>query len=185
MSTAAVILAAGIGHRFVGSTHKLLAPFRGRPLVTWAVEHALDADLDAVAVVTGATGLDGILPPQVVQIHNHEWQEGQATSVQAAVAWAREVGHDAVVIGLGDQPLVPGSAWAAVASADSPIAIASFGGARRPPVRLDRSVWPLLPTAGDAGARILMARRPELVREVSCSGEPADVDTVEELAQWT
>jgi molybdenum cofactor cytidylyltransferase len=185
MSTAAIVLAAGAGHRFGGDQHKLLATFRGRPLVSWAVDHALAAGLDDTVVVTGAIDLVGALPSAVRMIENAHWAEGQATSLQAGVTWARDAGFDAVVIGLGDQPLVPPEAWRAVGASTSPIAVATFDGRRRPPTRLARSVWALLPVDGDEGARAVMAEHPELVKAVACPGQAIDIDTVEDLARWS
>jgi CTP:molybdopterin cytidylyltransferase MocA len=184
MTVAAVVLAAGGGTRFGGPGHKLLAGFRGRPLVWWALAAAEAARLDEVAVVVGAVDLGVAVPEGVRVIENPDWTSGQASSLQSAVSWAFERQHEAVVVGLGDQPLVPSSAWAAVAASASPVAVATFHGQRRPPVRLDRSVWSLLPTAGDEGARVLMKQRPDLVREVICEGQPADIDYEEDLNQW-
>ena len=185
MTIAAVILAAGEGSRFAGPIHKLLAEIDGRPIVATAVGAALEAGLDETIVVVGAVDLDAVLPAEVTIVRNPAWQTGQASSLQAAIRRADESGHDAVVVGLGDQPFVPAAAWRAVADCGAPVGVATFMGKRRPPVRLDRSVWPLLPIDGDEGARVLLRGRPDLVSEVACDGEPADVDTTEDLARWT
>jgi CTP:molybdopterin cytidylyltransferase MocA len=185
MSTAGILLAAGGGSRFEGAEHKLLAAFRGRPLVCWALSAATDAGFDEVAVVVGSVDLGVLVPAGVSVIENPDWASGQASSLQTAVSWAGARDHAAIVIGLGDQPLVPSSAWTAVGSTPSPIAVATFEGKRRPPVRLAREVWPLLPAAGDEGARVLMGERPDLVREVVCEGQPADIDNKEDLHRWS
>jgi molybdenum cofactor cytidylyltransferase len=182
------VLAAGAGARFAasgGDGHKLLARVGEHRLVDLAVGAALASGAGPVAVVVGASPV-GDLPGDVEVIANPDWAGGIATSVQAAVHWA-EGRADAVVIGLADQPGVRADAWRAVAAApdDPPIAVATYGGRRGNPVRLHRSVWPLLPVTGDAGARALFAERPHLVGEVRCDGDPADVDTVEDLHRWS
>ena len=180
MSTAAIVLAAGGGTRFGGDGHKLLATFRGKPLVAWALEAA--GALDDLIVVTGA--VDVPIPAGAREVRNQRWAEGQATSLAAGIATAGD--HDAVVVGLGDQPLIPAEAWRLVAAADAtPIAVATYGGIRRNPVRFAAEVWPLLPTEGDEGARSLLRSRAELVSEVACPGEPADMDNQEDLATWS
>jgi molybdenum cofactor cytidylyltransferase len=181
MTIAAVLLAAGSGSRFGGDSHKLLADMNGKPLIQWAVENILGAEFEDTYVVVGGTDMLEVLPDAVVIVENHSWSDGQALSLQTGIAAAAADGHTTVVVGLGDQPLVPASAWRAVADSEGPIVTASFGGDRSPPVKLDEQVWQLLPLEGDEGARSLLRSRPELVTEIACEGSPFDVDTLADL----
>jgi CTP:molybdopterin cytidylyltransferase MocA len=185
MTTLAVVLAAGGGTRFTGPTHKLLAPLRGKPVVQWALEHAVAAGLDETIVVTGAVDLGTLVPAGVEVVHNPRWAEGQATSLQAAVAHAREHSHDSLVIGLGDLPGIPPEAWRRVADSGADLATAVVAGQRTPPVRIGAALWDELPTAGDEGARVLLRNRPDVVVPVTCPGTPVDIDTAEDLVQWS
>lgn len=190
MTVAGVVLAAGAGQRFAssgGTGHKLLALLDGQPLVTHVQHAALAAGLDEVVLVQGAVDLSAHRLDGVTLLHNDRWAEGIATSLHTAVAHAAAVGHDAVVVGLADQPRVSADAWRTVAAAPDapPIAVAVYDGRRGNPVRLAAAMWPLLPETGDEGARSLMRRRPDLVREVPCIGQAWDVDTVEDLERWS
>jgi CTP:molybdopterin cytidylyltransferase MocA len=184
MNTAAVVLAAGGGSRFDGG-HKLLAAHEGHPLIWWSVSNALYAGISPTWVVVGAVDLTEFLPPGASVLWSPHWARGQAASLQIAVEAAAEEGLDAIVVGLGDQPAVEPDAWKAVASSDAPIAVATYDGQRRNPVRLSSAVWPLLPTDGDVGARAIMQERPDLVTEIPCQGDPRDIDTREDLERWT
>ena len=190
MSAASVVLAAGAGTRFEGETSKLLVPIDGVALVRRCVDAALAAGLAETVVVVGADA-DQVVAAlatddDLTVLRNDDWADGIATSLHAAIEHARAAGHDAVVVGLGDQPGIPAEAWAAVAAAtDTPIAVATYDGRRRNPVRLAATVWDSLPTTGDEGARALMRLRPDDVTPVACQGDPHDVDTREDLARWS
>lgn len=185
MTIAAVVLAAGAGSRFEGDSHKLLAPFRHKPLVEWAVASAVQAGLDEVYVICGAVPLQGVVDDSVTFVENHSWSEGQSTSLRAAVHVATEHEHEAIVVGLGDMPLVPASAWRAVADAPGQLVTATFRGKRCPPVKIDQELWGLLPISGDEGARAIMRLRPDLVDEVACEGNAIDIDTRGDLSRWS
>ncbi|HEY3483768.1 MAG TPA: nucleotidyltransferase family protein [Ilumatobacteraceae bacterium] len=180
-TTLAALLAAGASSRFADG-HKLLADLRGARLVDVTVATMLAAAIGPAVVVTGAVDLD--LAADVEKVHNPRWAQGQATSMQCAIDAARRAGATAIVVGLADQPFVTVEAWRAVAASSAPIAVASYEGRRGNPVRLHESVWHLLPTTGDEGARALMRVRPDLVEPVPCAGSAADIDTLEDLQRW-
>lgn len=190
-ATVAVVLAAGGARRYGGDAdHKLLAEIDGRTLATHAIDAAREAAIGPVIVVTGPVRLTELISdPDAIdaldEVENPRWADGQATSLSAAIDAADRLGAEAIVVGLADQPGIPASAWRAVAAAvDAPIGVATYGGRRRNPVRLHRSVWPLIERDGDAGARTLIGLRPDLVREIPCAGSPADIDTLEDLRRW-
>lgn len=198
-----MVLAGGAGTRFVRSgrarstVHKLDAVLPAtstepaESIAERAVRHVSNAGIGPVIVVVG-----GWTPPHgrtddatfgtrdTRLVINPDWHDGQITSVRAGLLAATELGADRVVIGLADQPFVSADAWRTVAAGPGPICVASYGGRRGNPVALDASVWSMLPESGDEGARGLMRIRPDLVREVACSGSPDDIDTYEDLHRW-
>ena len=189
MTLTAVLLAAGGGTRFAGSTHKLLATLDGTTVFQRSLDNVVAAGLAHVVVVTGAVDftIDGDLP-SVTKVHNPLWADGQAGSLHAGLDVAAAHHSDYAVVGLADQPFVGAQAWRAIAQSPStaPIVVATYGGVRGPnPVRLHSSVWSQIPTVGDEGARSLMRLHPDWIDEVACDGSAADIDTLEDLRQWT
>jgi molybdenum cofactor cytidylyltransferase len=188
LSVAVAVLAGGRGSRLDSDTPKPLLEVAGRPLVAWALEAAMASGLRPVVLVTGYRGgaVAGAAPPGVVVVRAPRWRSGIAHSLRAGLGalqgWAQA---DAVCVGLADQPRVGAEAYrrlAAAHEAGAELAVATYGGRRGNPVLLGRSLWPeALELTGDVGARTLMSRHP--VTEVDCSGtgDPADVDTLEDL----
>ena len=177
-----ILLAAGGGSRFGGSHHKLLTSVAGKTVFEWALQSALAANIGPVAVVWGSVELPRYEGSEAVTyLHNEAWTTGMASSVQCALQWASERGLQSVVIGLGDQPCIPPSAWIAVANSTSPLAVATYQGVRANPVKLHAEFFALVPQTGDEGARSLLRSHPELVAEVPCIGSGIDVDHVEDI----
>jgi nicotine blue oxidoreductase len=183
-----VLLAAGAGSRFGGG--KLLASFRGRPLIEAALSGLRESPVDEIIVVVGAEGerLRSIAAKYRARVvENPAWEEGMSTSVRAGIrACAPEV--RAALISLADQPLVGTGAVERLVEAfegGAEVAVATYEGEPRNPTLFARGVWPLLESelSGDKGARVFLRRYPELVTAVPCDGiaNPADVDTVEDL----
>jgi molybdenum cofactor cytidylyltransferase len=184
-----VLLAAGGGSRFAGRTHKLLHVLAdGRTVSAHAIDHAVEAGVGPVLVVTGAVQVP--VPSGVHTLHHAGWREGQATSLAAAIDHAGRLDVTHVLLALADQPGIPPEAWRRIATyeetpGDEVIVVASYDGRRGPhPVRLHRSAWPLLPRTGDDGARSLIRDQAHLVHEVACPGSAADIDTLEDVTRW-
>jgi molybdenum cofactor cytidylyltransferase len=189
-TTAVAVLAAGRGSRVVGAgdTPKPLLELHGKPLVRWALDAAMDSGLRPVVLVVGHQGskVGRVVPQGVAVVRARGWRSGIALSLRTALdaleGWA-QVG--AVCVGLADQPRIGAEAYrrlAAAYDAGATLAVATYGGARANPVLLARSLWPAArQLGGDEGARVLMRTHP--VVEVGCdgTGDPQDVDTLEDL----
>lgn len=185
MTSAAVVLAAGLGRRYGGT--KQLALVGGRALVTHAVAVALDADVHEVVVVLGhdADRVRRTLPddPLVRTVVNPDPARGLASSLGCGVAGlGPEV--DRLVVLLGDQPGIDPEHVRQVLDA-----VQGYEAARTRyrdgaghPVAFARSVFGQLQAIeGDVGARELLDRLATSEVEVDRS-RPPDVDTAEDLA---
>ena len=187
VKVAGALLAAGSGSRFLGATHKLLAEIGGEPVVAHAARSMMSADLDGHLLVAGAIDLGTTLKEfsGLTVVENPDFRRGIASSLSVAIDWANSKEFDVLIVGLADQPGVSTTSWERLSNNSSPIAVANYDGSPGNPVRLERSIWPLLPRTGDEGARVLLRTRPELVEQVTCEGSPDDIDTVEDLSQWS
>lgn len=177
---AAVVLAAGAGRRFGGP--KQLAPFRGRPLLEHALDAASAAPVDDVVVVLGAHApeiLAAVALSRARPVLCEGWQHGQAAALRAGLLATGAA--DAVVVLLGDQPLVsPRAVERLIARRDgsAPALRATYAGVAGHPVLIERPLFAqLLELRGDRGARDVLARVD--CRSVACDGLgcAADVDT--------
>jgi CTP:molybdopterin cytidylyltransferase MocA len=186
----AALLAAGGGTRYLGATHKLHASLDGRSVLERSLANVVTSGVGPVIVVTGATGIFAPAGPTslpVLLVHNPDWAEGQSTSIRVAVREAERRAADFLLIGLADQPDIGPDTWRAIADAPPEylIVVASYDGRLGPhPVRLHRSLWPMLPTIGDHGARTLLRDHAALVHQVDCTGSAADIDTLEDEQRW-
>ncbi|MGI8860926.1 MAG: nucleotidyltransferase family protein [Rubrobacteraceae bacterium] len=188
----AILLAAGAGSRFGGG--KLLAPYRGHPLVEAVLSELRGAPVDEIIVVLGKSARDeGERLRRVCLLYgariagNPKWEEGISTSVKRGLSACAPDARAAVIL-LGDQPLVGAAAVARLVRAferGTEVAAATYGGRLRNPVLFSRGVWPMLEVelSGDEGARRFLREHKDLVTEVPCDdvADPADVDTVEDL----
>jgi xanthine dehydrogenase accessory factor len=107
---AAAILAAGASRRM--GRPKQLAIVGGEPLVLIAARAAKASQCSEVAVVLGA--MAGAVAPVlagagVALLANAEWEEGMASSLRRAAAWARTRDAEALVVCVCDQPLLTGA----------------------------------------------------------------------------
>ena len=106
-SSAIVVLAAG-GSRRLGQPKQLLSVL-GEPLLRRVVRMAADAEPDHLVVVLGSNAYDclaAIKDCNADIVVNPFWECGLAGSVRLGVERAEEVGANAVLLLLADQPLL-------------------------------------------------------------------------------
>lgn len=183
-SVVGIVLAAGMSRR-LGRPKQLLDLDR-KPLVVHAVERAIASTLDRVIVVIGheRARIEAALRRLDVDlVFNPDFAAGQSTSLIAGLR-ALPANADAVVVLLGDQPLV---STVAISNLEErrrqhgdAIVMTGYGKVRSHPVLFGRELFgELLGIGGDQGARDVIRRHSGDIAVVD-SGEdapPDDVDT--------
>ena len=173
MTTAALVLAAGLSSRF-GPQNKLLAPVAGRPLARITAEAVKAAAPDHLLVVLSDPELEPAFSG-FQTLRNDTPERGQAGSLRIGVAAAQRLNCDFLLVLLADMPRVsPALIQAVEARATPHLAAATTDGDRRmPPACFPASDFAaLMKLDGDRGAgRLINALPPsQLVR--------ADADTL-------
>jgi molybdenum cofactor cytidylyltransferase len=188
-----VVLAAGAGTRLGGAVPKPVVMFRGRPLLTWPLAALVAGGVEEAVVVLGAEA--GAVAAAVdlggaAVVVCEGWREGLSASLRDGVQAAAARGAQAVVVVLGDQPLLTGAAVARVVAARDPgradAVRATYDGVPGHPTVLEASTFERVAALrGDAGARERLRDPATRIRLVSCDGlgRPDDVDTPQDLAR--
>jgi len=190
----AIILAAGAGARFGGG--KLLATWRGRPMIEAALAHAAAAPVRGVTLVIGADprvadvarAWVGAAAPSVplAVVHAADHAEGMAASLRAGMA-SLPADTDGALVFLGDMPRIPSETAARLAAAfPGPHAAVAptCQGRRGHPVLFGSALFPELGAlTGDRGARAVLDSLGErlIAVPVDDPGILFDVDTRERL----
>ena len=184
-----VVLAAGRSTRL--GRPKQLLPYRGRPLLEWALAAMAESTVDETVVVLGH---DAERIQAEVALHgarvacNARYAEGLSTSLHTGLAALGE-GVTAAVLTVGDQPLLGAGAVDALIAlhhqTDAPIIATDYGTYQGTPLLLHRSLWPLAARVhGDQGARALLRAYPDAIAAVPVSPAlAADVDTWEDYVR--
>lgn len=189
-----LVLAAGAGSRMGTDAptskegNKLLLDYQGAPLVRYAVSAATEGGCQGTWAVYSSPEVAAVLEGSATCVHNPDAASGQASSLRVGLENLPQWAAGACIV-LGDQPLVGARtvemllrAWRQEGS--KPAVAASYGGDWRPPVVIERSLWPqLLALTGDAGARQVLNGHPELLDTVPAPGLPDDIDTPEDYAR--
>ncbi len=192
-----LILAAGRSER-MGQPKQLL-PLRGKPLIQYAIDAALEARLDEVVLVLGFHADEvraAIAVPKGANLRivmNGEYEEGQGSSLRAGLR-AVDARATGVAILLADQPGVDARLVRRIANAF----LASEAAVLRPvfraddgervpghPVFLDHRIFDSVieEVRGDLGLRGLLPHHPEWLEELILDEpSPPDIDTPEAFA---
>jgi molybdenum cofactor cytidylyltransferase len=187
---AAIVPAAGMSTRM--GRNKLLLAFRGKPLITRAVDTLLESEIDEIVVVLGHEAdrvRETLQGKQVTIVENFDYRQGMSTSIRVGLG-AVSSGARAIMIYLPDQPLLEPEdlnrlirAFAEAREHNKSIVVPFFRGQRGNPVILDASFkGAILEVVGEVGCKRVIKRNPDkmLMVEMGTDHVVRDVDTMEE-----
>lgn len=161
-----IYLAAGQSKRM--GRNKLELPLSGESLGTIALKTILQTDLDYTIVITNPADKLTWIPSTLVNTTMWrsypclEANNGQSYSLKCGVKKAKELGADAAMVFLADQPFISREIVNQLISIfksnmELDIVTASFNHIPRPPVLFAKNIFPeIMRLQGDQGARELV-----------------------------
>jgi molybdenum cofactor cytidylyltransferase len=177
-----IVLAAGAARRM--GRQKLFLDLRGRPVLQWALEEALSAELAEVICVVRelekARQAVFLEHPKLRWVVNRKAREGQSTSVVAGLKAISPLAEAALFI-LGDQPLIKRELIDGLIDLyrrrSALIVAPAFHGRTRSPVLFHKNMFPdLLKLKGDIGGRGLIRTYREKVAVLEWKDEAPFLD---------
>ncbi len=183
----AIILAAGESQR-MGKPKQLLA-FGGSTILEEVINNLLNSKVSEVVVVLGYEAeeiANKIARKPVKKIKNPNYWQGMSSSIRWGLTSVDEKA-DAILIALGDQPLIPPIIFNRLIDEHyrnkKGITIPVYKGIRGHPIIFDiKYKKELMGLTGDIGGREIIGKHPEDVLEIEVDSESVikDVDDMEE-----
>jgi molybdenum cofactor cytidylyltransferase len=187
--TGIIILAAGSSSRLGQPKQNLV--YKGKTLLQRAVDTARASICEPVVVVLGAneelikstiTGYD------LVVVGNADWAEGMASSIRLGLKQILLLNPaiESVILMLCDQPFVDTYLinMLVAAQAKTGICTSAYDNTIGPPVLFDAIYFKdLLKLEGSEGAKKVMHKYPEKVKEIPFDSGGIDIDTIKDYEQ--
>jgi molybdenum cofactor cytidylyltransferase len=181
-----LVLAAGLSKRMGEPKQSLL--LAGKPILDWSMEAFLSSGVDDVIVIVNVSGLRKHGTGRRLRyVVNPDPSCGLSSSLKLGIRSVRK-GSEAVVVGLGDKPLVLPETIDTLLDTyrrtGARIVVPVCEGKRGNPVLFQRSIFgSILELSGDVGAREVMIKHEGEVSEVPVSdrGILLDIDQPSDL----
>jgi molybdenum cofactor cytidylyltransferase len=181
---AGIILAAGESQRM--GRDKALLTYHGKTFLETIIQNLNAAGIEKIAVVLGhhAEVIQAKVNLAATQlVVNHEYPQGQTSSLQLGLETVATDQPDAVILCLVDHPAVPAEVIARLKqhfeSTHAPVIIPTHNGERGHPVVISKALFPelLALSPGEPANAVIRKYRPEtLFLEVADRGILIDVD---------
>jgi molybdenum cofactor cytidylyltransferase len=188
----ALVLAAGESKR-MGESKQLL-PFENKTIIETVIDHIMHSEVDEILIVLGSNREEierTIKDLPVKSVHNPHFKEGMLSSIQKGfVSLPKEA--KAVLVFLGDQPMIPSSSVDqiinAYRSSEKGIILPVYRHKRGHPILIDSKYYQEVADLNPGiGLRELIHNHPDDILEVELdtSSVIKDIDTPEDYSRET
>lgn len=182
-SVAVVILCAGPSKRFKANDNKLTYLVKGVPLIKLVVKEILQFKSDETIVVQGPIDLSSYFPDWVTIISNEHYENGLASSVNSALDYCQRQGHNSAIFTFGSEYPVSCELLERVVEVPSLVVYPTYRNQPYRPVKIDASLWPVLPIDSDNEIKIFHSFDHSVVSEIALTKPHVVVKSLSDIAR--